>query len=513
MAIDEILEEHDAGKVQLRDKWQFELKSDLYPLSQNRNNAIQQEFYIFIPNSLQINDATYTKAQFYRDQTNLIRLKTPTFTLQELLHPEQHESPLSRLRWLLSRPQPKDHLPLILEEIKLLGNVFHSALRNQVFVFMKTLSKTINPEVIPSFTSSLLELCYEITAFGRELHALKQSYREVILNEELHITFDYVHEFISLNIHDYFSALLYRLRLFHIPEFEPIDHQVQQILLREQRYRQALFGENPPSSSDAQHNEYILYRKGLLNKFVIDPLLLKISREATQQRYRTIIGAIPAGVAMLIYMSVLFFWQGSSSQGNFLLVNSQAFILLTVVVYMLKDRIKEELKFLSYQKASKWFSDFQTDIFSQEEAILGNLKESFYFIEEEKLPAEIMDIRNRQFHKILEEIKRPEKVIYYKKNVNIKKKPKTLESRFYGLNIIFRLDIHHFLAKCENPYHTYLDLHPESSKLTKIQLPRVYHINIIIKNTKSLPEGRIDVEWNKFRLIVDKNGIKRIEQV
>ena len=186
---------------------------------------------------------------------------------------------------------------------------------------------------------------------------------------------------------------------------------------------------------------------------------------------------------------------------------------MTVVVYILKDRIKEELRFLSYQKASQWFSDYQTEIFSQEDAVLGNLRESFYFIEEQKLPSEVLDMRNRQFHNILETIKRPEKVIYYKKEVNIKKKPKTLESRFYGLNIISRLDIHHFLTKCENPYHTYLNLNPESLKLTKVQLPRVYHINIILKNSKTLPDGGVDIEWNKYRLIVDKNGIKRIEQV
>jgi hypothetical protein len=122
-------------------------------------------------------------------------------------------------------------------------------------------------------------------------------------------------------------------------------------------------------------------------------------------------------------------------------------------------------------------------------------------------------MRNRQFHSVLEKFKRPEQIIYYKKDVNIKKKPHTLESRFYGLNIIFRFDIHHFLAKSEDASHVYLDLDPKSLQLQKIQLPRVYHINIILKNTSTMADKSKRVDWGKYRLIVDKNGIKRVEEV
>jgi hypothetical protein len=511
--MDELLDDYNTGRIQLRDKWQFELKSDLFPLSTSRNNIIQQEFYFFIPNSLQINDATYSKAQFYRDQTNLIRFKTPAFTLEELIKPEYPESPLIRLKLLLNDPLCHEKIGVILEEIKLLGNVFHSALRNQIVFFMNTLNKPLDHHEFAPLSKAILEVCQQIDQFCLLLKDLKPSGLENIQAEEVKISLNYIQEFVSLKIHDYFTALLYRLRLFSNPVFNALDERLSNILLREQQFRQEKFGETIPTASETEQNEYILYRKGLLNKFVIDPLLLKINREATSQRYRNIIGAIPAGVAMLVYLMVLFLWQSPSGQGNFLLVNSQALILLTVIVYILKDRIKEELKFLSFQKAAQWFSDYRTEIFSLEDTVLGSIKETFYFIEENKLTSEVLEIRNRQFHNILEDIKRPEKVIYYKKVVNINKKPKTLETRFYGLNIIFRFDIHHFLTKCENSYHTYLNLNPETLKLTKIQLPRVYHINIILKNTKALPDGGLDIELNKYRLVVDKNGIKRIEQV
>lgn len=510
--MDEFLDDFDSGKIQFRDKWQFELKSDLFPLSHHLNNIIQQEFYFFIPNSLQVNESTYSNSQFYRDQTNLIRFKTPSFTLSELIDPNNRESPLVRIRSLSMEPHNSNNQSLVLDEVKLLGNIFHSALRDQISIYMKKIAKPSEDRECELVAKELDQLLNEVKQFRALLAELKISCIAQWKNNEIVSTFNYVEEFISLNISDYFSAFLYRLRVFPHLYFKILDERLVKMILNEQNFRHEKFDET--ENRKPEQDEYVLYRKGLLNKFIIDPLLLKSSRAATHQRYRNIIGAIPAGVAMLIYLVVLFLWQGTAGGGNFLLVNSQALILLTVVVYILKDRIKEELRSISFQKAAKWFSDYQTEIISpQDDVVLGNLKESFYFIEEEKLPAEVLNIRNRQFNSILEEIKRPEKIFCYKKVVNIKKKPKTLEARFYGLNIIFRLDIHHFLAKSEDPYHTYLILNPETLKLKKIQLPKVYHINILLKNTKALPDGGQIVEWNKYRLIVDKNGIKRIEQV
>src|ERR1700722_13915917 len=97
-----VLEDVETGKIHFRDKWQFELKSDLYPFSERKEDNLVQEFYFFIPNSLQINDQTYTKVQFYQDQTNLVRLKTPRFSFNELIDPLNAESPLTRLRSFLT---------------------------------------------------------------------------------------------------------------------------------------------------------------------------------------------------------------------------------------------------------------------------------------------------------------------------------------------------------------------------------------------------------------------------
>jgi hypothetical protein len=504
--MDEQLEEYESGQINFRDKWQFELKSNLYPFSDQRN-VITQEFYFFIPNSLQINEQTYPTAQFYQDQTNLIRFKTPEFTFTELMDSTSGESPLTRLNLLSQSAHTEKNLKAIQTESQLLGNIVHSALRDRMGNFLTDLDHFDEPGISGKFTDQFFIFCQEVELFRKAYLMIQGKIFSNWPGETLRRHLDYADEFLSNNIHDFFSGFLARLREKKLKDMSQIDHRICEIILNERNYREQKFGHNGSPRDNPRHDEYLLYRKGLLNKFIIDPLLLKTSRSSVDQRYRTIITGIPAAIAMLLYM-ILFVWQGS-----YFLFNTEPFILLSVVFYVLKDRLKEELRFISYRQATRWFSDYTTEILTPEDSVIGMLKESFSYVDGETIPKEVNELRDRHFHSVLEDVKRPERVLYYKKIVDIYGKPKISESRFYGLNIIFRLDIHHFLNKAEDPYQNYLNLDPKTLKLERIQLPKVYHINIIVRTrTSSLPDQE-KIEMKRYRLILDKVGIRRIEKV
>ncbi len=504
--MDEFLEDLNAGRIQFRDKWQFELKTELFPFSDLKDTVETQEFYFFIPNSLQINDQTYSKDQFYHDQTNLIRFKTPIFTLKQLNDPNNAESPLMRILAIADDEHDESHLDEVQEEIKLLGNIFPGSLRNRMAELTDRLKDLKTEESKTLFVREALAFCDELDLFRHRFNEVQVKFLKKWDDPLLKSEFEYVDEFISTNINDFLTGFLNRLRTKHEAELNPVDKRSCEIILKEKIYRQDKFHESIGLTNENVHDEFLLYRKGLLSKFVIDPLLLKTSRASVNQRFRGLILGIPAAVAMLIYL-LLYLWQG-----NVFLFNSEPFILLTVVLYVLKDRLKEELRSLSYRQAAKWFSDYTTIIrLPMDEAVLGTLQESVSFVNEEKVPEEIINIRNREFHGVLETFKRPEQIIYYKKTVNIKKKPKSMKGRFYGFSLIFRFDIHLFLVKAEDPYQTYLSLETDGLTLKKVKLPRVYHLNIILKNTRFNPEGQPSVELKKFRLIIDKSGIKRVE--
>lgn len=483
-----------SGEIQFRDKWQFELKSEFYPPSATEASYYLQEFYIFIPNALQINSETYSKEEFYRDQTNLIRFKTPEFTLKQLIDPSETRSPLNRLDKALDLP---NYSAVIEDELKLLGNIFRSALRREILKILKS-SQFSNQAVE--------ELCEEIEKFRSVFFDKEQQFLKIIKERNLKLDFAYIDEFLSNTLDYYLTGFLNEMRELSLPLHKAIDRKICNIIINEKTHRDHIRELTQRGPEKRNSKEEVLYRNGLLKKFVIDALMLNINRSSTQQRYGHYIGAISAGFAMLIYL-LLFIWQG-----QVFLINSQPFIIVTVVAYVLKDRIKEGLKTLSYERALRWFSDYTTEIKSPDDTItVGELRESFAFVNEKSIPQDVALIRNKDFQKVFEEPKHSEQVMYIKKRVTMFPRDDSQVERRTALNIIFRFNIQDFLLKASDPYHTYITLDAKSKELIKTKLPKVYHVNIVLKNSFRDLNGKMISELKKFRIILDKNGIKQIK--
>lgn len=507
--MDKFWEDFETGEIHVRDKWQFELKSEFVPISTQPESVFSQEFYIFIPNSLQINDQTYSKARFYEDQTNLIRYKTPEFLFADLIEPNNGNSPLTRLKHFKARTNNPEERLALERELKLFANIFRSTLRDCVHVIIDEFHLLKDVEARIEFREVILKMIRQVNICLQYYYDEEYKLLNIWNAPEDVKLFGYVRDYISISLNNSFSALLEALRQQRELDYEDIDANICDILKHEKKYREERNLEPNQIHRDAYLNESILYQSGLLNKFFMDVLLLNTSRAAIDQKYHNLIGGIAAAVAMLFYI-LLFIWQGAV-----FVINSEPFILFTVIIYVLKDRLKDELKALSFKQAFRWFSDYKTEIISPSgRFVVGELKESFSFIDENNVPEQIASVRNREFHTYLETIKRPERVIYYKKAITIfQNLVKKYPPRLHALNIIFRYDIHRFLSKASDPYEPHVSLDPETMELTHSELPKIYHVNIILKNTFAQPNGNPKIELKKFRLVVDKEGIKRVENI
>lgn len=482
-----------SGEIQFRDKWQFELKSEFFPPDTKEASSYLQEFYIFVPNALQINAETYSKEEFYKNQTNLIRYKTPEFTIKQLIDPEETRSPLNRVEKAVDLP---NYPEIIEDELKLLGNVFRSALRKKVLKILR--SKEFNNYELENF-------CKEIEEFRRVFFEKEKYVFKRIDKKNLKLDFAFIDEFLSNSIDYYLTNFLAEARKFALPLNALLDQRICSIIINENSHREKILRITEKKNEKKSSKEEILYRNGLLKKFVIDALLLTINRSSIQQKYGHYIGAISAAVAMLIYL-MLFIWQG-----QVFLINSQPFIIVTVIAYVLKDRIKEGLKTLSYERALRWFSDYTTEIKSPDEKIiLGELKESFTFVNEGTIPQDVITIRNRDIDNLLESPKRAEQILYIKKMVKMFPRKETKLERRRALNIIFRFNIQDFVQKASDPFHNYIKLEPFNKQLIKTKLPKVYHVNVILKSSYKNLDGEFVQKHKKFRIIIDKNGIKQI---
>jgi hypothetical protein len=506
--MEQFWDEIDGEEVHIRDMWQFELKSEFFPHLNVEKNRYVQEFFFFVPNSLQINRFTYSKEQFYEDQTNLIRYKTPEFSLAAILDLANRKSPLARISTICKLPNTLDNQDALEDELKLLANIVRSSLRNQTRRLIYELNRKMITQTPEPFLKEIEYLIQQLRHLKNELRTFNKMCKDNWHSGLFEKYFSYVEEFINNAIYHYLSGLLEVIRSKTSLSSQAVDQLICDFLLETQSIKDKKHLDTLIEEPEKIPSEQMIYRKSILNKFILDALLLNTNRISLDVKYRSWIGGLAAGIAMLVYI-LFFIWLGSV-----FIINSQPFLLLTVIVYILKDRIKDEIKSFSFKHAFKWFSDYTTEIRSPNlKQKLGVIRESFSFLDEAALAEEILHKRTKEFHTVLEEVQRPESVLCYKRTVLIEKPTKGREGRRHGLNIIFRFNIHRFLLKASDPYEPYAVINPETRQLVNLLLPKVYHLNLIIKSTSLKEDGTENIEFKKLRLIIDKNGIKRIEQL
>ncbi len=102
-----------------------------------------------------------------------------------------------------------------------------------------------------------------------------------------------------------------------------------------------------------------------------------------------------------------------------------------------------------------------------------------------------------------------EKIILYRKRIKIfRKKLQRVyrDVQIESINDIMRLNVMRFLSKMDNPKkHVYIC---DGQNYRKIPAKRVYHLNMIMKYSM---EGQS--LWKRFRIVLSRNGIHRIEEV
>jgi hypothetical protein len=503
--IEDFWNELSEGEIHVRDSLQFELKSEFFINPHLKTNVYKQEVFLFIPSPLQINPQTYSKQQFYLDQTNLIRYKTPPMTLSELVNPNHSFSPLNRLFGLFNHPKANFFVEVASDEVKLFAAIFRSTLRERVYTLVTNLMQPSSLEA-EKFSHSITLLCSEIEQVTHQFRDLQELAKTQSYQPQLIRHFKYVDEFISSTIDEFLVILLKQLRSLEQQDSR-IDKQICQLILKEKLYREKMRIGPKTSKGHLFATESVLYRQGLLNRFVMESLMLKNTRFSLEEKHTHILGATAAGIAMFVYMILFFVWNTSG-----FVINSFPIVVLAVFLYILKDRIKEGFKTLYYKQAHRWFPDYSTEIRSPKGLSIGKLTENFAFIEPKQLPPGFSKIRNRHFHEELQALQRHETIIQYKREMTLNPPPST-ETRRRELTSIFRLNIHHFLQKISDAFQPDLTLDAYTQEITEKLLPKVYHLNIIIRNTYLQDDLTPKIEIKTFRVVMDKNGIKRVEHI
>lgn len=480
----------------MHDRYQFELKLGYRVLEEEKITPYRIEMYFFIPNSLDINRHNYLKNDFYSDLQTYIRFKSPSVLLRNITCSEGN-APILKLKksfeQLVRRPDNAS-VSDYTRQIKMFSCIVKSALRDHVHC----IEKQELDDNIDSLVKEYITLVPGIAAAYRSLRSLITAPN---ITGRMFAMYQFGDEYLSFMIEESAYGIINYLKKHRGADFTAYSGDIYDIIRTEIAHR----GKNryPSIPTEGDENEELIFRKSVLKKFMSSVLYLKTTTEKEGLFLEQLLFGIAAGLSMIFATGVAFY-----SQLRYGSIGTTVFVIL-IISYMFKDRIKEILRTYFSKRVQKKLFDHKITLFTAEKEKIGWIKEVFFFTKEEKIPEEIRKIRDKDHITEIENGWNGEKVAVYAGSVSLlSKKLADLYHDYMmeGINNIMRYDVSRYLHKMDNPRKSLYVLDEEGHK--EISGKRVYHLNTVIKFT-----SKDGTSYKRFRVVMNRDGIRRIEEV
>ncbi|MBR4390702.1 MAG: hypothetical protein IKT08_01180 [Bacteroidales bacterium] len=476
-------------QTKIHDQFSIEFKIGFSGREGVKADHFDVNSWIFLPNGLDINQQTYSKDRFFSDMKSNIRLITPAFSMKEMVTGEA--SPLHYLGVALKEVL-EDASPERMGEcefqLKLFGSIFKSAIRNEATRIRNHTEESLLQERCLAYASDARQV---LKAFRDLFGTIRAD------NSEITTKFGFADEFMSHQVEIRTMRILKALNRSHPNSLEAVSACLIGLLTEEAQYKKKC-GYSRSIIDDEDNNRRLLSRHSLLKKYIESALFLRVNTTQDGTAVKQISFSLAAGLAMMVSLLVTMPFQ--KYLGNY---PSLIFVIL-VLIYMIKDRIKDLTRGLfAYQLKDKYF-DTKT-VVSIKEKPIGWIKEGMDFILDDKVPEEVLKYRNRSKleadNNLLEE-----KIILYRKKVKIDNE--LLRHHyvydFKGINDIMRYHINFLTKKMDNP-ESVIDCLDENLQLQTITAERVYTLHFVLQF-----KWEDHVEYQAFHVMVNRNGITAI---
>ncbi|RLD47012.1 MAG: hypothetical protein DRI88_06720 [Bacteroidetes bacterium] len=479
--------------IKKHDQLSLEIKLE-FPASVDRRkkNNYFVNIYLFLPNALDVNKHSFTKQDFYNSLKTYIRLTTPPYSLQNIINGKN--SPFAKLRESIlsyvSSPDTdkKDDFEL---QVKRFCSIIGTALRRESNHILRAKNSDEQERVTNDYLASIKNIRSHFKELEKEINTQ-------VGNGNAYDIYRFADEYQSLLVERSLFGLLDKLSRKKNGCAKECTNKLEGLVLEEMRYREERG--YPSVAYTHRTNEDVLHRASRLKKFIESNLFLNTDTKKDGVIFEQIMFAMAAGLAMLFATAVAFASQ--MIYGNLTL----PFFIALIISYMFKDRIKELVRIYFNKEHHKFFQDFKTSIYDQRAKKIGFLKESFQFIKHRHLAENIFTARNSMRSTEITKESMGEKIILYRNKIKIfYKKVKALND-FSGTTEILRLNIAHFTKNMDDPKKELFVRTKNGFKRSSAR--RSYHLNLIL----SYSNGKTD-EIKLYKLIVDRNGINRIERI
>lgn len=445
--------------------------------------------WMFVPNSLDINPENYGKKQFYRDIKSNVRLITPVYLLRDIA--QDSSLPLvslkNALEKIVNNPAQED-LDAYEYHLKMFAAIFKSALRDQASHLSSVRCLDSARYLVDDFTGNS-KLVLE------KFRALYQIIDVPTVTEKTRTLFRLCDEFMS---HVVELRTIRIIRNIDAQEgsasYTDIRKKFMELLTSEHNYK--LSKGYGVMDEDPSHNRELVYHRGMLKKFIESELYIRLDKKKDGVAIQQIYYSIAAGVAMIFATAVA--WYSQVKYGN---ITWPLFIVL-VISYMLKDRIKDLLRYYFAHRLGNKYYDKKATITIGKNRV-GEIKEGFDFISETRTPADVLNMREKA--SFVEDESRifEEKVLLYRKHVTIDDVALAANDDYpmRGINEIMRLHLNRLTHKMDNP-EVPIDSIDENGDILLRKVEKLYYVNIVFQ----LQHDAVS-EYHHFRISMTRNGV------
>lgn len=467
------------------DRTHLELPIPIEVTDREKGARYAWEAYFFVPESFRLDEASYTKAALDADFNSYVRFAVPETRLNQL-----QPATIEIERGLERGP----------EEAVVALRLFGCRARRVLLSEIERLER--------DRTWSAGDLVH----LANGVHATLARFREMALSaddggeDELAVAVRWVDEDLSLNA----EAFLVRLGklLAERGDDEDARKRVVELALTEARYRHGLgyaavvTAENRsnPSSRDLERLEF---RRHTLKRFTASVLWLDTKVEDPARWAKQALYALAAGFAMA-FAVLAAIWNGPIAGRGEL----GAWLVVAVVAYAAKDRIKASLQNVFAGVLSRHFADRRWRIFQRDGERVGFMDQRSGFKRFDDLPEGVLEARRMTRQHPIEEEARPETVLWHNKAITVA--PGAVPKEHAGLLEIFRVDLRRWLVNTDEANNAVLFADPSRGCIDEVKAPRVYNVAVVYRLVNGNPEK---ARWRRARVVVTRKGIRRIETI
>ena len=477
------------------DDYSVEFKFGFNCIDETIKDRFSVNAWIFVPKSLDITPENYGKDQFYRDIKSNVRLITPTYLMRDIAQGSSlpMTSLKSALEKVVTNPKKED-IEAYQYHLKMFVAIFKSALRDQ----SSQLRHAPSLEAASGMVADYVRDTGAVLASFRSLYHIIGS---PAVPENVRTYFRLCDEFMSDAVE---MRTLRIVKALGARGKDDICSEIRKVFMKliEDEHQYKIANGYGVLTDDNMANRQLVHHHGMLKKFIESELYIDLKKRRDGVAIEQLYYSIAAGLAMIFATGVA--WYTQVKYGN---ITWPLFVVL-VVSYMLKDRIKDLLRYYFAHRLGNKYFDKKADI-NIGTNLVGKIKEGFDFISSSRTPENVMKLREKASAVEDESHIFEEKILLYRKNIIIDAVTlaKNASYPMSGINEIMRLHLTRFTHKMDNP-SVPVDSFDDKGNVFAVDVQKVYYIHIVFQLKHD-----DDTAYRQFRIAMTRKGILSIDQL